>query len=88
MNLTGGTPLVEWVECLGVLGTAAEEIPLSLLVMEGWVAPVELIGTLRGACVLPLSFAEDGVTLVNGATGRFDSTFGNMKESEHCWNIP
>ena len=73
MNLTGGTPLVEQVECLGVPGNAGE-IPLLLLVMEGWVAPVELIGSIRILTLLSLSFTADGVTLTIGATGRFDST--------------
>ena len=73
MNLTGGTPLVEWVECLGVPGKAGE-IPLSLLVMEGWAAPVELIGSVRILTLLPLSFTAGGVTLATSTTGRFDFT--------------
>ena len=32
VKLTGGIPLVEWVECLGLLGKTAEPL---LLVMEG-----------------------------------------------------
>ena len=42
VNLTGGTPLVEWVECLGVAGTLSE-IPLSV----GWGASVEMIGSVE-----------------------------------------
>ena len=37
--LTGGTPFVEWVECLGVVGTL-DVIPLT----AGWGASVEVIG--------------------------------------------
>ena len=84
MNLTGGTPLVEWVEHLGVPGKACE-IPLSLLVMEGWGAPVELIGSVRIPTLLSLSFTAGGVTLAIGATGRFDSTENGLKESDECW---
>ena len=88
VNLTGGTPLVEWVECLGVLGKA-DEIPLSLLVMKGWVAPVELIGFHRETTLLSLSFTAGGVTLAIGAMDRFDSTLNGLKESDECcWNIP
>ena len=76
MNLTGGTSLVEQVECLGVEGIRTlGEIPLSLLVMENWIAPVELIGILGVACVLTLSFAGGGVTLSLEVNGRFESMF-------------
>ena len=57
--------------------------------MEGWIAPMELIGSLREATLLSLSLTAGGVTLSIGETGRFEFTFGDMKESdEHCWNIP
>ena len=46
--LTGGTPLVEWVECLGVLGTLSK-IPLTV----GWGASVEMIGSVNFPTVLP-----------------------------------
>ena len=52
VNLTGGTPFVEWVECLGVeepLGVA----PLSV----GWDASVEMIGSVGFLTLLPLSLA-------------------------------
>ena len=57
VNLAGGTPLVEWVECLsGVDGTPHED-PFSLLlsVESGVVAPVELIGSVEIPILLPLS---------------------------------
>ena len=86
VNLTGDS-FCRRVEHLGVLGKAGE-IPLSLLVVEGWVAPVELIALLRQATLLSLSLAAHGVTLSIGVTGRFESTFGDMKESDECcWNI-
>ena len=89
MNLAGGIPLVECVECLGDVAGTLGEIPLSLLVMEGWVAPVELIGSVRILTLLPLSLTAGGVTLTLGATGCFDSTFIGLKESdEYAWNIP
>ena len=71
-----------------MLGKAGE-IPLSLLVMEGWIAPVEPIGLLREMTLLSLSFTAGGVTLIIGITGRFDSTSDGLKESDECcWNIP
>ena len=54
VNLTGGTPLVEWVEwveCLGVTGTLGV-IPLSVI---GWGALVEMIGSVDILILLPLS---------------------------------
>ena len=56
--ITGGTPLVEWVEHLGVPGKVGE-IPLSLLVVESGNA--ELIGPLREATLLSLSLTVGGV---------------------------
>ena len=70
VNLTGGTPFVEWVECLGVeetLGVA----PLSV----GWGASVELIGSVGFPTVLPLSLVAGVVTLSIAAHGNIDSTF-------------
>ena len=40
MNLTGGIPLVKWVDCLGMVGITTG----SLLIMDGLLAPVELTG--------------------------------------------
>ena len=69
-----------------VLGKATE-IPLSALVVEGSI--VELIGSLREVVLLPLSLTLGGVTLPIVVTGRFDSTFDGLKESDECcWNIP
>ena len=55
VNLTGGIPLVLWVDCLGVVGTTGS---LSLLLLEGVDAPVELVG------ISPCSVSV--VLLVNG----------------------
>ena len=51
--LTGGTSLVEWVECLGVVGTLSE-IPLT----KGWGASVEMIGSVGFPTVLSLSWLQ------------------------------
>ena len=84
VNLTGGTPLVEWVECLGVAGTLGE-IPLSI----GWAASVEMIGLVRIPTLLSLSLVAGGVTPPIGITGNIDSTFIGFKESEeHELNFP
>ena len=74
--LTGGTPSVEWVECLGVetLGV----IPLTV----GWGASVEMIGLVGFPTLLSLSLVAGGVTLSIGVTGNIDSTFIGLKESE------
>ena len=79
VNLTGRTPLVEWVECLGVAGTLGE-IPLSI----GWGASVEMIGLVRILTLLSLSLVAGGVTPSIGITGNIDSTFIGFKESEEC----
>ena len=52
VNLTGGTPLVEWVEHLGVEGILGV-IPLSSV--RGWGASVKMIGLVRIPTLLPLS---------------------------------
>ena len=75
--LTGGTPFVEWVECLGVVGTL-DVIPLTV----GWGGPVEMIGSAGFPTVLYLSLVAGGVTLPIGVTGNIDSTFIGLKESE------
>ena len=77
--LTGGTPFVEWVECLGVVGTL-DVIPLT----AGWGAPVEMIGSVGFPTVLSLSLVAGGVTLPIGVKGNIDSTFIGLKESEEC----
>ena len=79
VNLTGGTPLVEWVECLGVAGTLGE-IPLSI----GWGASVEMIGLVGIPTLLSLSLVAGGVTPPIGITGNIDYTFIVFKESEEC----
>ena len=78
MYLAGGTPLVDLVEHLGVetLGV----IPLEI----GWGASVELIGSVDFPTSLPLSLVAGGVTLSIGVTGKIDSIFNRLKESEEC----
>ena len=73
--LAGGTPFVEWVEHLGVVGTLG-----SLAV--GWGASVEMIGSVVFPTVLSLSLVAGGVTLTIGVTGNIYSTFIWLKESE------
>ena len=75
--LTGGIPLVEWVECLGVVGTLG---PLT----AGWGASVGMIGSVGFLTLLAISVVAGGVTLSIGATGNIDSTFSGLKESEEC----
>ena len=77
--MNGGTPLVEWVECLGVTGTLSEN-PLS----EGWGASVEMIGSVGILTLLSLSLVAGGVTPPISVTGNIDSTFIGFKESEEC----
>ena len=50
VNLTGGIPLVEWVEHLGLLGKTAGQL---LLVMESYTSPVELTGMFTFLTALP-----------------------------------
>ena len=78
VNLTGGTPFVEWVECHGVetLGV----IPLAV----GWGASVEMIGSVGFPTLLSLSVVAGGITLSIGVTGNINSTFMWLKESEEC----
>ena len=75
--LTGGTPFVEWVECLGVVGTLGPLTP-------GWGASVEVIGSVGFLTLLALSLVAGGITLPIGATGNIDSTFIRLKEPEEC----
>ena len=72
MYLSGGTPLVDLVECLnGVEGTL-DVAPLTV----GWGASVEMIGSIDFPTVLSLSVVAEVVTLVIGVTGNmsFHST--------------
>ena len=81
--LTGGTPFVEWMECLGVETLVV--IPLT----AGWGASVELIGSVDFPTLLSLSLVAGGVTLSIGVTGNIDSTFIGLRESEeHAQNFP
>ena len=73
---------MEWVECLGVVGTLG---PLA----AGWGASVEVIGLVGFPTLLALSVVVGGVTLPIGAIGNTDSTFIGLKESEeHELNFP
>ena len=76
--LTGETPLVEQVECLGV--ETLDVIPLPV----GWGASVEMTGSVGFPTLLSLSVVAGGVTLSIGATGNIDSTFIGLKESGEC----
>ena len=77
--LTGGTPLVDLVEHLGVMGTLGVT-PLT----AGWGASVEVIGLFGFPTLLALSVVAGGVTLPIGVTGNIDSTVIGLKESEEC----
>ena len=72
--LTGGTPLVDLVECLGVEGTLG---PLG----AGWGASVEMIGLVDFPTLLSLSVVAGGVTLAIGVTGNIEFPFNWLKES-------
>ena len=76
MYLSGGTPLVDLVECLGVEGTLGV-IPLML----GWDASVEMIGSVDFPTLLSLSVVAGVVTLAIGITGNIEFPFNWLKES-------
>ena len=77
--LTGGTPFVEQVECLGVAGV--ETLGVAPL-MVGWSAPVEMIGSVDFLTLLSLSVVAGGVTLTISVTGNIEFPFNWLKESE------
>ena len=80
MYLSGGTPLVDLVECLsGVEGTLGV-VPLR----AGWGASVELIGSVDFLTVLSLSTVAGVVTLVIGVAGNIECPFNWLKESKEC----
>ena len=72
--LSGGTPLVDLVEHLGVEGTLE---PLSV----GWGASVEMIGSVGLPTLLSLSVVAGVVILVIGVTGNIEFPFNWLKES-------
>ena len=76
MYLSGGTPLVDLVECLGVEGTLGV-IPL----MVGWGTSVEMIGSVDYLTLLSLSVVAGVVTLAIGVTGNIEFPFNWLKES-------
>ena len=83
---TGGTPFVEWVECLGVAGV--ETLGVAPPTVD-WSAPVEMIGSVDFLTLLSLSVVAGGVTLAIGATGNIEFSFNWLKESEeHEQNFP
>ena len=77
--LTGGTPLVDLVEHLGVERTLGplRENPLS----AGWGASVEMIGLIDFLTLLPLSTVAGVVILAIGVTGNIEFPFNWLKES-------
>ena len=77
--LTGRTPFVEWVECLGV--ASVETFGVAQLVV-GWSASVEMIGSVDFLTLLSLSVVAGGVTLAIGVTGNIEFPFNWLKESE------
>ena len=77
--LSGGTPLVDLVECLGVEGTL-DVAPL----MVGWGASMEMIGLDVPLTLLSLSVVAEVVTLVIGVTGTIEFSFNCLKESQEC----
>ena len=80
MYLSGGTPLVDLVECLsGVEGTLGV-VPLTV----GWGASVEMIGSVVSLTLLSLSVVAGVVTLVIGVTGNIECPFNWLKESKEC----
>ena len=75
--LSGGTPLVDLVECLsGVEGTLGVAPPT-----VGWGASVEMIGSVVSLTLLPLSIVAEVVTLSIGVTGNIEFPFNWLKES-------
>ena len=62
--LSSGTPLVYLVECLGSVGGTLDVA----LLMAGWGASVEMIGSVVSPTLLPLSTVAGVVTLVIGVT--------------------
>ena len=68
MYLSGGTPLVDLVECLGVEGTLD---PLT----ESWGASVEMIGSVDLPTLLSLSVVAGVVTLAIGVAGNIEFPF-------------
>ena len=70
MYLSGGTPLVDLVECIDIEGTLGVA-PLTV----GWGASVELIGLVVSPTLLPLSTVAGVVTLVIGVTGNIEFPF-------------
>ena len=78
--LSGGTPLVDLVECLsGVEGTLGVA-PL----MVHWGASVEMIGLVFSPTLLSLSTVAGVVTLVISVTGNIECPFNWLKESKEC----
>ena len=73
VNLTGGTPLVDLVECLGVgvEGTLGVIPPTENPLSAGWGASVEMIGLVGFPTLLSLSLVAGVVILSIGATGNW-----------------
>ena len=73
--LSGGTPLVDLVECLG--GVEGTLNPLT----AGWGASVEMIGSVDLLTLLSLSVVAGVVTLAIGVAGNIEFPFNWLKES-------
>ena len=80
MYLSGGTPLVDLVEHLGVGVGVGVEGTLGPLTV-GWGASVEMIGLVDFPTLLFLSVVAGVVTLVIGVTGNIEFPFNWLKES-------
>ena len=84
MYLSGGTPLVDLVEHLGVEGTLGGIPPRENPFSAGWGASVEMIGSVDFLTLLPLSLVAGVVTLAIGVTGNIEFLFNWLKELKEC----
>ena len=79
---SGGTPLVDLVECVGIEG----RLGVATLT-AGWGASVDLIGLAVSTTLLPLSIVAGVVTLAIGMTGNIEFPFNWLKESKECESV-
>ena len=80
VNLTGGIPLVLWVDCLGVVGTTGSV--LSLLLLEVVDAPVELVGICPCSVGVALLINDGRTGLTIGKAG-----ISRVWRFEGCCNL-
>ena len=71
---------MDLVECLGGVEGTLGVAPLT----AGWVASLEMIGSVVSLTLLPLSTVAGVVTLVTGVTGNIEFPFNWLKESKEC----